>query len=93
MSNSQYGYHESKTTEFNDNLPPAPAPGLGPKYFFCNSLEEKRKYIYYRKGDHGTSHNECGKEKFKLRKSLVSWEFVEEKICSGKKLKIWKVFN
>lgn len=60
--------------------------------FFCNDLEEKKKFVYFRRGPFGDPSSACGTDKSKLRKSEVSWEMTSEVCGNGKP--IWKItFN
>ncbi|GAB3329395.1 hypothetical protein GCM10027299_32690 [Larkinella ripae] len=58
-------------------------------FFFCNSLEEKKKFIYFKKGPSGSVGSECGLERNKMRKADVTWTQIDDACANG--LAIWKV--
>ncbi len=71
---SQYSFHESKTENINTH----PTNSA----FLANSLEEKRKYIYFRRGPLGSPNYECGRQKIKMRKANFTWKLAN-KTCTG----------
>jgi len=68
-----YEYNKSKTVQVEDEQERA--------YILVNSLIEKRRFIYFRRGPMGTPGYECGREKFKMRKNAVSWSY-ENRNCN-----------
>ncbi len=69
MANSIYTYEGSRTER---NL------SVTDNEFLCNSLEVKRRYVYYRRGPFGTPNYECGQEEFKVKHDGLSWEVVSQ---------------
>ncbi len=78
MANSQFTFTDSKPDEAFENS------------FLCNSLEEKTKFIYYRRGSDGEPQPSCGTDKYKLRKSKIrSWELTGDTCSNGSP--VWRV--
>lgn len=80
MPKSQFTFANSRSIEFADGLRAS---------FFCNELEEKNKFIYFRRGPFETREAVCGNDRFKIRKNLVRWNLTGENCPNGKA--IWKV--
>lgn len=70
-----YEYNKSKTLDDSEFE--------GEVYFLVNSLIEKRKYIYFRRGPFGTLNYECGTEHFKMRKRNLTWEKLAGRECNN----------
>ena len=66
---SQYEYHKSKTIS-------PPDVTLKNSSIKVNSLEEKTKYVYYKRGLIDSENYECGSRKHKTLKKFVEWRFI-----------------
>ena len=66
---SQYKFRESKTVK-PEEIKTSSA------FIEVNSLEEKRKYIYFRRGRIGTANYQCGRRKYKVKKKGLKWTYI-----------------
>jgi hypothetical protein len=80
MANSKFSFNNSTHLKIEDEDTAS---------FFCNSLEEKNKFIYFCRGDLETPDYACGTDKYKVRKELVVWSQTDSNCDTAGP--IWKV--
>lgn len=76
-----YNYKSSKTTSLSE---------IDENSILVNSLVEKRKYIYFKRGPYYSPNYECGDETFKMRKEEYNWEPTGNTCINGKIFRIYK---
>jgi hypothetical protein len=77
------------TYTFTNSTLHSETPQANETFFLCNSLEVKRKYIYFRRGPIGTPGYPCGTEKFKMKMEGVTHQQTTQTCTNGKP--IWRV--
>ena len=61
------------------------------KVFLVNSLQEKRKYIYFKSGVWGNANAECELRDCKMKKRGLAWHITDKRCSNGNILwEIWR---